>query len=105
MLFVSDDALRPGCERAPDLFRLNPLRGADGADGFTAVFEALRPDRDRRDRLERALLDLVPVEGAPPLVQAGLAGSMLGGVLVGLLIADSALADEELDLPVTEAGP
>src|SRR3954451_14199184 len=104
MLHVSNDALRQGCERAQDLFLLNRLRGHEGAAGFSAVFEALGLDRDRRERLERALLDLVPVEGAPPLVHAGLAASMLGGVLVGLLIADSALPDE-LDVPVTRARP
>lgn len=42
---------------------------------------------------------VVPVEGAPAL-EATVAASMLSGVLVGLLIADSALPSDELDLPV-----
>jgi hypothetical protein len=42
----------------------------------------------------------VPVEGVPAL-EAVAASSILSGVLVGLLIADSALPSDELDLPVT----
>jgi hypothetical protein len=36
-----------------------------------------------------------------PLIEATSAQSMLAGVLVGLLIADSTLPAEELELPVT----
>jgi hypothetical protein len=53
----------------------------------------------RRERLQDALLELVPVRG-DALAQAALTGSMLAGVLVGLLIADSAIPSDELELPV-----
>ena len=56
-------------------------------------------DADMRKRLERALDELVPVKGAPVL-EATAVTSMLAGVLVGLLIADSALPFEGLDVPV-----
>jgi hypothetical protein len=103
VLSVSDVALRDGCDRARDLFHLARLDDPhDAAARIHAVFEAFGVgSRDRR-RLERAMLDLVPVEGAP-LVEATLAASMLSGVLVGLLIADSALPADELDLPVRAA--
>jgi hypothetical protein len=56
-----------------------------------------------REELERAVRDLVPVEGAPAL-EATVAASMMSGVLVGLLIADSALPADGLNLPVSRSG-
>jgi hypothetical protein len=101
MLSISDDALREGCDRARDLFMLGRLQGPRAAaDTFGAVLEALGVDGDMRAELERAAVDLVPVEGVPAL-EAVAASSILSGVLVGLLIADSALPNDELDLPVT----
>src|SRR5438105_3957192 len=101
MLNVSEQALREGCERAQDLFHLNRLQGAEAAAGsFTAVFYALGIDEEMRTQLERALVDMVPVSGIP-LVQANIALSMLSGVLVGLLIADSAMPADEIDVPLT----
>ena len=101
MLTVSDQALRDGCDRARDVFLLSRLRGlGTGAETLTALFEALGVDTDMREELERAVSDLVPVSGAPTL-EAVAAASMVSGVLVGLLIADSALPSDELDLPVT----
>ena len=100
MIQVSDDALRHGCERAQDLFLLNRLRDeADAAAGFEAVYHALGVDMRMRERLQEALQDLVPVKGVPVLESTAVT-SMLAGVLVGLLIADSTLPGEELDLPV-----
>ncbi len=100
MIQVSDDALRHGCERAQDLFLLNRLRDeADAAAGFEAVYRALGVDMRMRERLQEALQDLVPVKGVPVLESTAVT-SMLAGVLVGLLIADSTLPGEELDLPV-----
>ncbi len=97
---VSHDALRHGCERAQDLFLLNRLRDeADAAEGFAAVYHALGVDAGMRERLQEALHELVPVRGVPVLESTAV-NSMLAGVLVGLLIADSTLPGEELDLPV-----
>jgi hypothetical protein len=101
MLSISDDALREGCDRARDLLMLSRLQDpASAAETFTSVFEALGIDLEMRAGLERAIADLVPVDGLPAL-EAAAAASMLSGVLVGLLVADSALPSDELDLPVT----
>lgn len=102
MLSISTSALRQGCERAADLFRLTRLQdpGAS-AETFTAVFGGLGLDTEMREELERALVDLVPVRGVPAL-EAAAASSMLSGVLVGLLIASSAVPADELDVPVTD---
>jgi hypothetical protein len=97
---ISEDALRDGCERAHDLFLLNRLRAHDeAAASFDAVYEALGLDIEMRGALQRALRDLVPVKGVP-LIEATTVVSMLAGVLVGLLIADSAFPADEFDLPV-----
>lgn len=101
MIQVSSDALRDGCDRAHDLFLLNRLRGHEAAAaGFESVFDALGIDSAMRERLQSALADLVPIKGVPA-VEAIAEASMLSGVLVGLLIADSATPATELDLPVT----
>lgn len=100
MIQISREALREGCERAHDLFLLNRLRGREeAAEGFDAVYRAHAIDSEMREGLEDALGELVPVKGVPVLEAAALT-SMLAGVLVGLMIADSALPAEELDLPV-----
>jgi hypothetical protein len=97
---ISDDALRDGCERAHDLFLLNRLRAHDeAAASFDAVYEALGLDTRMREQLQRALRDLVPVRGVP-VIEATTVVSMVAGVLVGLLIADSSFPADELDLPV-----
>jgi hypothetical protein len=99
MLSVSEEALREGCARARDLFLLGRLQGPGAAaETFTAVFEALGVDADMRAELERTAADLVPVEGVPA-IEAAAAASILTGVLAGLLIADSALPTDELELP------
>jgi hypothetical protein len=86
--------------RAQDLFKLNRLRPHDeAAQGFDAAYRAFGVDESMRGRLESALADLVPVKGLP-VIEATSVASMAAGVLVGLLIADSALPTEELDLPV-----
>jgi hypothetical protein len=100
MLTISPDSLREGCERAQDLFALNRLRSQpEAAESFDAVFAALGFDDDMRSRLHEALVDIVPVKGNA-VVEAGAVMSMIAGVLVGLLIADSTLPADELDLPV-----
>jgi hypothetical protein len=98
VLQISPEALREGCDRAHDLFMLNRLRGhEDAAQSFDAVFDALGVDGAMRERLSEALLEMIPVKG-DPLVEASTTMSMAAGVLVGLLIADSALPADELDL-------
>jgi hypothetical protein len=103
MLQISEEALRDGSQRAHDLFMLNRLRhNDDAAASFSAVFERLGIDIEMRQGLQPALLELVPVKGIPDL-EATTVISMLAGVLVGLLIADSALPLDELDLPVVQS--
>jgi hypothetical protein len=101
VLNISDDSLREGCERAHDLFTLNSARERGAAsDGFDAVFEAFGFDYPMRARLQDALVELVPVKG-DPMLETSTTMSMAAGVLVGLLIADSTLPADELDLPLT----
>jgi phosphohistidine swiveling domain-containing protein len=103
VLAISRDALADGCDRARNLFRLNRLAGpARAQETAAAVFAALGIDEDARPDLERAIADIVPIAGAPAL-EAAIGASMLTGVLVGLLIADSALPVDEIDLPVTRS--
>jgi hypothetical protein len=77
---------------------LNRLRAPDkAAAGFAAVYDALGVDSEMRGRLEEALRAMIPVDGLP-VIEATMLGAMASGVLVGLLIADSALPSDELDL-------
>jgi hypothetical protein len=86
--------------RAHDLFVRGRRRGdEEAAASFGAVYRALGIDGTMREQLESALQELVPVRGVPAL-EAASAVSMLAGVLVGLLIADSALPVEDLDFPI-----
>ena len=99
MLQIPAGALREGCERSHDLFLLNRLRGPEAAaESFDSVFNALGIDPDMRRELHDTLLELVTVKG-DPMFEASTALSMMAGVLVGLLIADSATPADELDLP------
>jgi hypothetical protein len=101
MLNIFPGSLRDGLERAHDLFSLNSRRAPEAAEeGFDAVFGALGFDNSMRVRLHDALVDLVPVKG-DPMLEASATMSLTAGVLIGLLIADSTLPAEELDLPVT----
>jgi hypothetical protein len=100
VLEISHEALREGCDRARDLFLLNRLQGVEAAAQTTEeVLSALGIDAEMREELARALADIVPVDGVPA-VQAAASSAMLGGVLVGLLIADATTPSDELDLPV-----
>src|SRR4051812_20195377 len=101
MLNVTADSLRDGCDRAHDLFKLNRMRGHEAAaESFDAVFGALGFDHAMRERLQDTLVELVPVKG-DPMLETSTTMSMAAGVLIGLLIADSALPADEFDLPVT----
>lgn len=100
MIQISARALREGCERAQDLFHLNRLRSHDDAvDGFESVYSAFGLDPEMREELQETLLELLPVRGMP-LIESTSVLAMQAGVLLGLLIADSELPAEELDLPV-----
>jgi hypothetical protein len=100
MLQISASALEEGCARAHDLFALNRVRSrAEAAASFDAVFDAFGLDAAMRAQLHDALVELLPVKG-DPLLEANSALAMLGGVLAGLFIADSAMPADELDLPV-----
>lgn len=100
MLSITDEALRDGCERARDLFLLSRLQGPEaGSLTMSAVFEALGVDEEMRARIERTAADLLPVEGVPAL-EAVATASVVSGILVGLLIAESAMPHDDLDLPV-----
>ena len=100
VIHISTHALREGCDRARDLFLLNRLRDhEEAAAGLDETYQALGVDGPMREHLTDALLDLVPVRGLPAF-EAISVNAMLAGVLVGLLIADSALPADELDLPV-----
>lgn len=100
MIRIDPTALREGCERAHDLFLLNRLREHDEAvAAFESVYAAFGLDPSLREQLEAAVMELVPVRGIPELEAAAVMG-MMAGVLVGLLIADSALPADELELPV-----
>jgi hypothetical protein len=100
MLSITDESLREGCDRARDLFLLARLEGAGaGARTMATIFEALGVDVEMRAELERTAAEIVPVEGVPAL-EAVARASVVSGILVGLLIADSALPSDELDLPV-----
>src|SRR5215212_11723137 len=103
MLNIPAESLQEGCERAHDLFMLNRMRPHEAAaDSFDAVFEALGFDHTMRAQLQDTLVELVPVKG-DPMLEASTTMSMAAGVLIGLLIADSALPADELDLPVSAA--
>lgn len=100
MIRIDAEALREGCERAHDLFLLNRLRHHDeAAAAFDAVYTAFGLDLSMREELEEAVTGLLPVRGIPALEMSAVMG-MMAGVLVGLLIADSALPADELDVPV-----
>lgn len=97
MIQIPQNALREGCERSHDLLMLNRLRAPDeAAAGFAAAYEALGVDSYMRERLFEALRAMIPLKGLPVLEATTLEG-MAAGVLVGLLIADSARPSEELD--------
>jgi len=97
MLQISDEALQQGLERARDIIVLNRLRGPDdGHAAFTALWNAFGLDDDQRAQMEDQLRDLLPVAGIPAVEIPATIG-MIAGVLVGLVIADSASPLDELD--------
>jgi hypothetical protein len=68
-------------------------RQAVGASGHPT--DGLRASGDRAS----------PQRGDAAALEATVAASMSSGVLVGLLIVDSALPADELNLPVSPGGP
>jgi len=90
MLFVDDENLRIGLERADDLFRLHRMSEFAEAQAIaTAVFANFGVDEPKRERLVEALVEMVPSTG-DALVHGLMASAMCAGVLVGLMIADAA---------------
>jgi hypothetical protein len=102
MLTISEQALREGAERASDLFRLGRLSSQeDAAAVLQGLWNAFGIGPEQRQELVAHIDRLLPVSGVPE-IEAPMAWGMVAGVLVGLLIADSATPLDELgDLPLT----
>lgn len=97
MLQISDEALRDGVDRARDVMLLNRRRSfGDAHIAFTALWEAFGLTEHQRARLEDQLHEMLPVSGVPEVEIPATVG-MTAGVLVGLLIADSASPLDEID--------
>jgi len=101
MLNVSEQALREGAERACDLFRLGRLSSHDDAEAVVQrLWRAFGIGREQLQELDAYLSDIVPVAGVPE-IEMPMAWGLAAGVLVGLLIADSATPlDAFGDLPI-----
>ncbi len=101
MLKISEQALREGAERACDLFRLGRLRTPEGAeDVYQALWQAFGINEDQQQVLAAYLADLVPIQGLPD-VEGPMRWGLAAGVLVGLLLADSAAPPDAIgDVPV-----
>ena len=101
MLNIPEQALHEGAQRACDLFRLGRLRPQEDAErSFQALWRAFGVSPEQQEELVGYLMDIVPVTGAPE-VEGPIAWGLVAGVLVGLLIADSATPLDALgDLPV-----
>ncbi len=101
MLKISDEALREGSERARDLFALGRLSSPqDAAEVFQRLWTAFGIGPDKLPELLAELAQIVPISGVPEL-EAPLSWGLTAGVLVGLLLADSAAPlDEFGDLPL-----
>jgi hypothetical protein len=101
MLKISEQALREGAERACDLFRLGRLRAPDGAeDAYQALWRAFGISAEQQQELAAYLADIVPVRGMPD-IEVPMTWGLAAGVLVGLLMADSASPLDPLgDVPV-----
>jgi hypothetical protein len=101
VLSISEQAMRDGAERACDLFRLGRLSSpADAEAAFTGLWGAFGIGPEQQRALAEYLADLLPISGVPE-VEAPMTWGLAAGVLVGLLIADSATPlDAFGDLPV-----
>ena len=98
---ISEQEMRQGAQRARDLFMLQRLRSTSEAEaGFDALWERFGIAPEQRDELISHLVDLLPVSGVPE-IEGPATWGLLAGVLVGLLIADSATpVDGFDDLPL-----
>ncbi len=101
MLKISEQALREGAERACDLFRLGRLRTPAEADEvIQALWRAFGISEAQQQVLAAYLADMVPITGLPD-VEGPMTWGLAAGVLVGLLVADSAAPLDGLgDVPV-----
>jgi hypothetical protein len=101
MLHISEEAMREGADRAADLFRLERLSSHEAAAAVVdGLWNAFGIGPEQRQVLVTRLAELLPVSGAPEL-EASASWGLAAGVLVGLLMADSATPLDALgDLPV-----
>ena len=101
MLHISDEALREGSERARDLFALGRLSSQeDAAEVFQRLWTAFGIGPEKLQELLDELAQIMPISGVPE-IEAPLSWGLTAGVLVGLIIADSATPLDELgDLPI-----
>ncbi len=88
-MYVDDEGLRTGLDRACDLFRLHRLSDFGEAEArAAAVFANFGVDEQKREQLVRQLQRMLPITG-DPLAESLMTSAMTAGVLVGLLIADA----------------
>lgn len=101
MLNIPEQALRDGSERACDLFRLGRLSSPQDAEAaLAALWRAFGIGPGQLQQLSDYLSDIVPISGVPE-IEAPMSWGLAAGVLVGLLIADSAMPLDALgDLPI-----
>ena len=99
MLKITPEALEEGVQRATDIFYLQGLRSRkDAAEEIENIWAAFGVNPEQRERLLLSALAIVPIEGDTE-VEAHMLWGVLAGVLIGLIIADSATPLEELDIP------
>ena len=97
MLKISQQEMREGAQRARDLFMLQRLRPtAEAEAGFDALWARFGIAAEERDELIDHLVELLPVSGVPE-IEGPATWGLLAGVLVGLLIADSATPIDGFD--------
>jgi hypothetical protein len=102
MLQIDQPTLREGLERAGDMLKLHRLSSADRGELLAAaVLANFGIDNLGRIELNDALHQMLPISG-DPVLEAVMSASMAEGVLVGLLLATTALRlgpDEVPDYP------
>ena len=98
---ITEQEMREGVQRARDLFMLQRLRPAAEAEaGFDVLWQRFGISPESRDELISHLVELLPVSGVPE-IEGPATWGLLAGVLVGLMIADSATpVDGFDDLPL-----
>jgi hypothetical protein len=99
MLYIDDQTLREGLERAADLFKLQRLSSYHDAEHLAAsVYANFGLDEGRRTELIKSLIEMLPISG-DPVAEGLMASSMSAGVLIGLLIASAAMGSDPDAIP------